>query len=162
MPDRRNPHLFPPLYHTGSLFEAKYIQFVFSGEMDKSNQLLGIFSIRSTASRWMSVQTGAKKPRTNSKKAGLLEYVEFHIAKKHPHDSEEGIYESHMACIKKGCCPVPATSLYLKMMLLFDGFSPERLKQCIDFMRDTPDWKAFFFGCLVSGTRKRMARVCMQ
>jgi len=88
------------------------------------------------------------------KKTGLLDHVEFHIAKKHPHDSEEGIYESHMACIKKGLLTGAETIVIFEDDVVFDGFSPERLQQCIDFMRDTPDWKAFFFGCLVSGSRK--------
>jgi len=87
-------------------------------------------------------------------KIGLLDYVEFHIAKKHPYDSEEGIYESHMACIKNGLLACAGNIVILEDDVLFDGFSPQRLKQCIDFIRDTPDWKAFFFGCLVSGSKK--------
>jgi GR25 family glycosyltransferase involved in LPS biosynthesis len=87
-------------------------------------------------------------------KTGLLDRVEFHIVKKHPHDSEEGIYESHMACIKNGLQTGAEKIVIFEDDVIFDGFSPERLKQCIDFMRDTPDWQAFFFGCLVSGSRK--------
>ncbi len=95
-----------------------------------------------------------KEAATQFEKTGLLDYVEFHIVKKHPYDSEEGIYESHMACIKNGLLAGAGNIVILEDDVLFDGFSPESLKQCIDFMRDTPDWKAFFFGCLVSGSRK--------
>jgi hypothetical protein len=91
---------------------------------------------------------------TQFEKTGLLNRVEFHIVKKHPHDSEEGIYESHMACIKKGLLAGAGNIVVLEDDILFDGFSPQRLKQCIDFMKDTPGWKVFFFGCLVSGSRK--------
>jgi len=87
-------------------------------------------------------------------KIGLLEYVEFITVKKHPHDSEEGIFESHTDCIKKGLAAGAGNIVILEDDIMFEGFSPERLKQCIDFMREAPDWKAFFFGCLVSGSRK--------
>jgi hypothetical protein len=86
------------------------------------------------------------------KKTGLSEYVEYHIVKKHPYDSEEGIYESHMACIKNGLTSGAGNIVIFEDDVIFHGFSQERLKQCIDFMRATPDWKAFFFGCLVSGS----------
>ena len=35
-------------------------------------------------------------------KVGLADKVEFVIVQKHPYNCEEGIYNSHMACIKKG------------------------------------------------------------
>jgi hypothetical protein len=95
-----------------------------------------------------------KEAETQFGRIGLLDYVEFHIVKKHPNDSEEGIYESHMACIKKGLLAGAGNIVIFEDDILFDGFSREGLQQCIDFMRDTPDWKAFFFGCLVSGSRK--------
>lgn len=95
-----------------------------------------------------------KEVETQFDKIGLLDYVEFHIVKKHPYDSEEGIYESHMACMKKGLLAGADNILIMEDDILFDRFSPESLKQSIDFMRDTADWKAFFFGCLVSGSRK--------
>ena len=95
-----------------------------------------------------------EEAKTQFEKIGLLEYVEFHIVKKHPYDSEEGIYESHMACIKNGLLAGAGNIVILEDDILFDGFSPEGLKQCIDFMRDNSDWKAFFFGCLVSGSRR--------
>jgi GR25 family glycosyltransferase involved in LPS biosynthesis len=87
-------------------------------------------------------------------KIGLLEYVEFFTVKKHPYDSEEGIFESHTDCIKKGLAAGAGNIVILEDDIVFDGFNPESLKQCIDFMRDTSDWKAFFFGCLVSASRK--------
>ena len=43
-----------------------------------------------------------EEAKTQFDKVGLLKYVEFIIVKKHPHDSEEGIFESHIACINKG------------------------------------------------------------
>lgn len=99
-----------------------------------------------------------KEAITQFEKTGLLKHVEFHIAKKHPYDSEEGIYESHMACIKKGLLAGAGNIVILEDDVIFDGFNPQRLKQCIDFMRDTTDWKAIFFGCLVSGSSRTHLR----
>jgi GR25 family glycosyltransferase involved in LPS biosynthesis len=87
-------------------------------------------------------------------KIGLLEFVEFIIVKKHPQDSEEGIFESHMACIQKGLAAGAGNIVIFEDDVMFDGFTPKSLKLCIDFMRDTPGWKAIFFGCLVSGSRR--------
>jgi len=89
---------------------------------------------------------------------GLLERVEFIIVKKHPRDSEEGIFESHMACIQKGLAAGADKIVIFEDDVMFDGFTPESLKQCIDFMRDTSGWKAFFFGCLVSGSTRTHSR----
>ena len=96
--------------------------------------------------------------RIQFQKAGLLDYVEFHVVKKHPFDTEKGIYESHMACITNGLLAGANRIVIFEDDVLFDGFSQERLKPCIDFMSATLDWKAFFFGCLVSGTRKTHSR----
>ena len=95
-----------------------------------------------------------EEAKTQFDKVGLLKYVEFIIVKKNPHDSEEGIFESHIACINKGLAAGAGNIVIFEDDILFDRFSPESLKQCIDFMRDAPGWKAFFFGCLVSGSRK--------
>ena len=35
-------------------------------------------------------------------KIGLLERVEFEIVEKHPHNIEQGIFESHLGCLEKG------------------------------------------------------------
>ena len=35
-------------------------------------------------------------------KVGLADKVEFVIVKKHPHNIEQGIFESHLACMEKG------------------------------------------------------------
>ncbi|MFH0999089.1 MAG: glycosyltransferase [Pseudomonadota bacterium] len=99
-----------------------------------------------------------EEAKTQFEKTGLLEYVEFHIAKKHPYDSEEGIYESHMACIKKGLLAGAGNIVVLEDDVIFDRFSQENLKQCIDFMREPTDWKAMFFGCLVSGSSRTHRR----
>jgi GR25 family glycosyltransferase involved in LPS biosynthesis len=88
------------------------------------------------------------------KKVGLADKVEFVIVRKHPHNCEEGIYHSHMACIKKGLQAEADTIVIFEDDILFDRFSPAGLKNCINFLSDTDHWNALFFGCLVSDSKK--------
>ena len=88
------------------------------------------------------------------KKVGLADKVEFVIVRKHPHNCEEGIYNSHMACIKKGLQAGADTIVIFEDDILFDRFSPAGLKNCIDFLSGTDHWNALFFGCLVSDSKK--------
>jgi len=87
-------------------------------------------------------------------KVGLADKVEFVIVRKHPHNCEEGIYNSHMACIKKGLLAGADTIVIFEDDILFDRFSPAVLKNCIDFLSGTDYWNALFFGCLVSNSKK--------
>ena len=88
------------------------------------------------------------------KKVGLADKVEFVIVRKHPHNCEEGIYNSHMACIKKGLQAGADTIVIFEDDILFDRFSPAGLKNCIDFLSGSDHWNALFFGCLVSDSKK--------
>ena len=88
------------------------------------------------------------------KKVGLADKVEFVIVRKHPHNCEEGIYHSHMACIKKGLQAGADTIVIFEDDILFDRFSPAGLKNCINFLSGTDHWNALFFGCLVSDSKK--------
>lgn len=88
------------------------------------------------------------------KKVGLADKVEFVIVRKHPHNCEEGIYNSHMACIKRGLQAGADTIVIFEDDILFDRFSPAGLKNCINFLSGTDHWNALFFGCLVSDSKK--------
>ena len=85
---------------------------------------------------------------------GLLDKVEFVIVNKHPHDSEQGIFESHMSCIKKGILAGANNIVVFEDDILFERFSPSVLKNCVDFLSTNPHWNALFFGCLVSYSEK--------
>ena len=69
-------------------------------------------------------------------------------------DCEEGIYESHIACIHKGLSTGAKHIVVFEDDILFDRFSSRLLKNCIEFLQGTADWDVFFFGCLISGSRK--------
>jgi GR25 family glycosyltransferase involved in LPS biosynthesis len=87
-------------------------------------------------------------------KIGLLDKVEFIIVKKHPHNSEQGIFESHMSCIKKGIRAGATNIVVFEDDILFERFSPTVLKNCVDFLSTNSHWNVLFFGCLVSSSKK--------
>jgi GR25 family glycosyltransferase involved in LPS biosynthesis len=92
--------------------------------------------------------------KTQFAKIGLLDKVEFVIVEKHPHNSEQGIFESHISCIKKGILAGANNIVVFEDDILFDRFRPTVLKNCVDFLSTNPQWNVLFFGCLVSSSKK--------
>lgn len=92
--------------------------------------------------------------KTQFDKVGLSDKVEFLIVKKHHRNCEEGIYQSHMACIKKGLQAGARHIVIFEDDILFGGPVFNGLKNCIDFLSQQSYWNTFFFGCLVSGSKK--------
>lgn len=88
------------------------------------------------------------------KKVGLSDKVEFYTVKRHPFNIEQGIYESHMACIEKGLKENAETIVIFEDDIVFDRFRVETLKGCIAFMTSGRSWNMLFFGCLVNGVKK--------
>jgi len=86
-------------------------------------------------------------------KTGLSGRVEFVLGKKHPSDSEQGIYESHISCIRKGIAADAQTILIFEDDIVFDRFDIDRLREAVGFLSGNP-WNALFFGCLVGKIRK--------
>jgi len=87
-------------------------------------------------------------------RVGLADKVEFLIVNRHPHDCEQGIYESHLTCIKNGIQAGAGHIVIFEDDILFDRFSFAGLNDCIDFLSENPDWNALFFGCIVSGSKR--------
>lgn len=85
---------------------------------------------------------------------GLLDRVEFVLVDKHPVDCEQGIYESHLLCMKKGLDAGAATILIFEDDICFDRFRPGTLRDAIDFMSTAPDWHILFLGCMVKESRR--------
>lgn len=91
-------------------------------------------------------------------RTGLADLIEFFVVRRHPTDCEKGIYESHLACIQKGLRSGAEHVVVFEDDILFDRFSLQRLKQCIEFLQNAPHWDVFFFGCLISGSCKTGSR----
>lgn len=82
-------------------------------------------------------------------KVGLTGKVEFVIVKRHPFNVEQGMYESHMTCLRKGLEANAERIVVFEDDVVFDRFDAERFKQCIQFLVEHPDWKVLLFGALI-------------
>lgn len=98
-----------------------------------------------------------RQVRSQFARVGLSARVEFVTVRMHPHDPEQGIFESHMECLKRGLKADAESILVFEDDVVFDRFSPARLKAGIDFVSATGSWKALFLGCLVSASKKTAA-----
>jgi hypothetical protein len=87
-------------------------------------------------------------------RVGLLERVEFALVRRHPSDCEQGIYESHMACIGNGLQAGAGNILIFEDDILFERFSRSALKNCVDFLSGLSEWNVLFLGCLVKSSKK--------
>jgi glycosyl transferase, family 25 len=88
------------------------------------------------------------------RRVGLAERVEFLIVEKHATDTEQGIFDSHLQCMRRGLDAGASTILIFEDDVLFERFSPPVLRRAIQFMKSDADWRLFFFGCFVSASRK--------
>jgi len=87
--------------------------------------------------------------RLQFRKVGLEDRVEFLIVNKHPVNCEQGIYESHISCMKKGLEAGARMMLIFEDDIVFDRYNRHTLSNCIDFIATNQKWKLFFLGCLV-------------
>ncbi len=95
-----------------------------------------------------------EKARLEFARVGLQDKVNFLIVDRHPHDCEQGIYESHLTCIQKGLEAEAERILIFEDDVSFDRFDYARLKDCIDFLSRHSTWNVLFFGCLVAGVQR--------
>ncbi|MFO7598879.1 MAG: glycosyltransferase [Candidatus Desulfacyla sp.] len=95
-----------------------------------------------------------EEAKAQFKAVGLLERVEFVIISKHPFDCEQGIYESHMLCMKKGLHANAANMVIFEDDICFDRFAPETLRNSIEFISTHTDWDILFLGCMVKGSSR--------
>jgi GR25 family glycosyltransferase involved in LPS biosynthesis len=86
-------------------------------------------------------------------RVGLTGRVIFHVADRHPTDCEQGIYESHLACLRLGLGEGARRLLIFEDDVLFEGFDPRRFAAALTFLERQPDWQILFLGCLVKGSR---------
>jgi hypothetical protein len=85
---------------------------------------------------------------------GLGEKVEFVIVKPHPLNIEQGMYESHMTCLRRGMETGADNIVIFEDDVIFDRFDAEHFKQCTQFLRENPDWKVLLLGALIRESHK--------
>jgi len=91
-------------------------------------------------------------------RVGLADRVEFMIVEKHPKDSEQGIYESHIACLRAGLAAGAKTILVFEDDVILPGYSKEVLERSVEFMGSDRSWNVFFFGGFVNASRKTQTK----
>lgn len=87
-------------------------------------------------------------------KVGLTGKVEFVIVKRHPCNVEQGMYESHTACLRKGLEAGAQTIVIFEDDIIFDRFDAERFNQCIKFLVKHPEWKVLLLGALIRSSSR--------
>lgn len=95
-----------------------------------------------------------RSARAEFAKVGLADRVAFEIGEHHPSDMEQGVYESHMLCLRKGLAAGARNIVIFEDDVEFDRFDPERLRSCTEYMRQHPDWKVLLLGALIRSSRK--------
>lgn len=86
-------------------------------------------------------------------RVGLADRMVFMNFDLHPSDPEQGIYTSHMACIREALADGARHILIFEDDILFERFEPVRLYAALAFLRHKPDWQILFLGCMVKKSR---------
>jgi hypothetical protein len=92
--------------------------------------------------------------RAAFERVGLSGRVEFVLVDKHVQNSERGIYESHMKCLRAGLKAGAQRIVVFEDDILIDRSSPRTLADGVEFMKSGHPWNMFFFGCFVAGCRR--------
>jgi hypothetical protein len=87
-------------------------------------------------------------------KVGLTGKVEFVLVQPHPQNIEQGMYESHMTCLRKGLEAGAKNIVVFEDDIIFDRFDAEHFNQCTQFLAEHPDWKVLLLGALIRSSRK--------
>jgi len=85
---------------------------------------------------------------------GLQDKVEFVLVQPLPANIEQGMYESHMTCLRKGLQAGAHHILVFEDDVTFDGFDEENFREGLKFLLDHPSWKVLLLGALICSSRK--------
>jgi len=85
---------------------------------------------------------------------GIADRVLFHAARRHPVDPEQGIFESHLACIRSGLNAGAVRIAVFEDDVVVARYSPHRLSRALDYIQSCPQWELLFFGALVTDSRR--------
>jgi GR25 family glycosyltransferase involved in LPS biosynthesis len=85
---------------------------------------------------------------------GLTGKVEFILVKPHASNREQGMYESHMTCLRKGLESGARNIVIFEDDVIFDRFDAKRFLQCTQFLAQHPDWKVLLLGALIRSSHK--------
>ena len=86
-------------------------------------------------------------------RVGLKDQVTFFLAERHPVDCEQGILESHQACLKMGLDSGAETMLVFEDDVVFANLDSRRLEAGICGFMNHREWLIMHLGCLAAGSR---------
>ncbi len=87
-------------------------------------------------------------------KLGIGDRVEFVLVKKHHKDPEQGIFESHFSCLRRGYEAGAEHILIFEDDLVVDYFQEERSTQAIAELAKLSRWDGFYLGAIVSSSKR--------
>jgi len=79
-------------------------------------------------------------------RVGLGDRVEWMTVEKHPTDTERGIFEAHVACLRAGLDAGADTILVFEDDVILPGFSKGVLARATEFMSSGTQWTVLFLG----------------
>jgi GR25 family glycosyltransferase involved in LPS biosynthesis len=89
--------------------------------------------------------------RQQFERAGLGDRVAFHTVDKHPEDTEQGIYESHLSCLRAGLAAGAETILVFEDDILL-GPRDAQLAVRLSAALAIEGWEMLCLGALVDGS----------
>lgn len=96
------------------------------------------------------------------KKIGILQRVEFVLVKKHPRNPEEGIFQSHLQCLRRGVTEGGRHILIFEDDITIAHFQEQRSVEAIKQLQQLKNWDAFFLGAICSSSRKTVSKYLAQ
>ena len=85
---------------------------------------------------------------------GLLERVEFVLVTRHPENREQGIFESHLFCLKRALAAGAQHILVFEDDVFFRDFDSRALAEACLHLERLASWDALFLGGITRGSRK--------
>jgi GR25 family glycosyltransferase involved in LPS biosynthesis len=83
---------------------------------------------------------------------GIASRVRYMVVERHPTDSEQGIYDAHMRCLREGIQTGARRMVIFEDDVAFERFDPRTFNAGIAFLEHHPEWTLLFLGCLVTGS----------
>jgi len=93
---------------------------------------------------------------------GISERVEFVLVQKHPTNPEEGIFHSHLQCLRRGVEEGGKHILIFEDDVTVAHFDEKRNAAAIQQLEQQDTWDAFFLGAISSGSRKTASKYLAQ
>lgn len=96
------------------------------------------------------------------RRLGILDRVVFHVAERHPENPEQGIFESHQACLRKGLSAGARCIAVFEDDVVVERYCPRRLRRGVDHLAAGREWDLLLFGALVAHARRTSCPSLMQ